>query len=186
MIENMKFEIKGEKIILRSLKKADADSLCLAANDRQVFRHISGVPYPYTLKDAEEYILYVQKRLNEQSSYELGITLKGEKEVIGMIGLKNADRDDKFSAEIGFWLGKKYWRQRIGSEAIRLMLDFAFNDINLHKVSAEVMESNEISLRLLEKIGFKKEGLLRESEKRAGKWMNVYYLGLLKKEFKNK
>ncbi len=181
----MRFEIKGKRIILRNLVKADAESVCKHANDKKVFRYTT-LPYPYTKKDALEFIPIVQKGLREQSSYELGVTLSENDEVIGMIGLKNIDRGNKLSAEIGYWLGKKYWRQGMISEAANLILDFAFNDINLNKVFAKVMEPNEASVKLLEKLGFKKEGLLRKYEKRNGTWMNVVYLGLLKKEFKKK
>lgn len=170
---------------MRNLRKSDASSICHFANDRKIFRYTI-LPYPYTIKDAEKFIPYAHKNLKDQNSFELGITLIGKDEVIGMIGIKHIDRDNKLSAELGYWLGRKYWRQGIMFEAVWLMLDFAFNDINLHKVFAKAMEPNKASSRLLEKAGFKREGLLREYEKRAGKWMNVYYLGLLKKEFKKK
>ncbi|MBD3247898.1 GNAT family N-acetyltransferase [Candidatus Falkowbacteria bacterium] len=179
----MKFEIKGKRIILRNIGKCDANSIYKHANDKKVFRYTT-LPYPYTKKDALEFIPIAQKGLREQTDYELGIAMKDEDSIIGMIALKHIDRENKLSAEIGYWLGVKYWRQGITSEAAGLMLDFAFYDLNLNKVFAKVMEPNQASVKLLQKLGFKKEGFLRKHEKRNGVWMNVIYLGLLKKEYK--
>lgn len=179
----MEFEITGKRIILRSLKATDASSIHRHANDRQVFRYTT-LPYPYTIKDARDFIKSTVENLEEQSSYEFGISLKEDDEIVGMIGLKKVNRENKLSAELGYWLGKKYWRQGITREAVGLMLDFAFNDINLHKVYAKVMKPNIASFNLLKKFGFQEEGLMREYEKRNNRWMDVYYMGLLKKEFK--
>lgn len=179
----MKFKIKGEKIILRNIDKSDADSIYQHASNKKIFRYTS-LPYPYTKKDALEFVSKTQKELKEQNSYELGIALKDGKGVVGMIAIANVDRENKLSAELGYWLGQKHWRQGITFEAVSLMLDMAFNDLGLKKVFAKVMEPNKPSAKLLEKAGFKQEGFLRDYEKRNGQWMNVYYYGILKKEFK--
>lgn len=176
--------IKGKKVNLRQLKKSDDKSLLKYANDRLICRYTM-VPYPYSLKMARSFIRETGKKIKAGSSYELAIVLPVLDEVIGMTGLRIRDKKAKV-AEIGYWLGRKYWGQGIVSEAAGMMLNFGLNKLKLKRVCAKVMKPNSASARILEKHGFKPEGCLRRHEYKLGKVYDVLMFGLLKEEYKKK
>ena len=102
-----------------------------------------------------------------------------------MIGLMNIDYNNK-NAEIGYWLGKKYWRKGIMKEAIKLILNFGFKKLKLVRVYARIMHPNIFSAKLLEKSGFQCEGRTRKTTLRRGKWMDDLVYSILSNEFKTK
>lgn len=173
-------KINGEKIVLRPLRKLDAISISNHANDKDIARYTS-VPHPYKLKDAQHFIKKTKINLEKKEAFELGIELKETKEVIGMISLMKIDRENK-NAEMGYWLGKKYWRKGIMREAIKLILIFGFRELKLERIYAKVLHPNVASAKLLEKSGFEYEGRLRRTTLRKGKWYDDLCYGILRTE----
>ncbi|MDD5527444.1 MAG: GNAT family protein [Patescibacteria group bacterium] len=174
--------IKGKKINLRQLKKNDDKSLFKYANDRMICRYTT-VPYPYTLKIAQSFIKKTCKNLKIGESYDLGMADSESGEIIGMAALRIKDKKAKI-AEIGYWLGRKHWSRGITSEAAAIMLNFGFEKLKLNRIYAKVMKPNIGSIRILEKHGFKLEGILRRHEYKMGKIHDVLMFGLLKEEYK--
>lgn len=82
-------------------------------------------------------------------------------------------------------MGKSYWGKGLTTEAVKLMLKFAFEKLKLHRIYANLFEKNIASRRVLEKCGFKLEGVARECRYRYGKWHNELKLGILKQEYEN-
>jgi len=119
--------------------------------------------------------------------YENGITLSDNKKragkVIGVVDLMNVDWAEK-NAEIGYWLGKRYWKKGLMTEAVELILTYAFKELRLHRVYATLFDKNIGSKKILEKSGFKLEGRRREARYRYGKWHDVLMYGILRSEFK--
>lgn len=173
--------IKGNRINLRKLKQSDAKSIYKHVNDLEIIRYTL-MPWPYKKKDAESFIPYTHSQMKKKEAYELGIEWKETGEVIGMIGLMKIDLENK-KAEIGYWLGKEYWRKGIMSEAGAMMLRFGFKELKLHRVYAKIFHPNKPSAKFLESLGFQYEGRLRQSIKRRGKWMDDLVYGLLEGEF---
>jgi len=102
---------------------------------------------------------------------------------VGITSLTNVDlknRNAEFIIDIG---EKDSWGQGIGAEATKLLLDYAFGEMNLHRIFLRVFSFNERALNLYKKIGFKTEGEMRESLYRNDKWHNIILMGLLKKEY---
>jgi RimJ/RimL family protein N-acetyltransferase len=102
-----------------------------------------------------------------------------------MIGFSNLNEFIK-RAEVGYWLGEKYWRQGITEEALRAFVKFAFLKVKLVRLQADVAVENKASANLLKKVGFKKEGLRRKAEraKSTGEWHDTYAFGLLRSDVK--
>ena len=123
------------------------------------------------------------QKMRKKKTFSLGIELKETKEIIGMVSLMNVDYDNK-NAEIGYWLGKKYWGKGIMKEAIKLILDFGFKKLKLVRIYAKVMHPNITLAKLLEKSGFKYEGRMRKTILRRGKWMDDLRYSILNSEFK--
>lgn len=153
-------ELHGEKIILRRIELADAVSIAGNANIIEVIEAIH-LPNPYTTKDAEEYVSKTKGYWETKKEAQFGIEDKESKKVVGMIGLMDLDFESKH-AEIGYWLGKEHWGKGLASEALKMIVKYAFEDLKLKKVFAKVAARNVSSNKLLERNGFVLEGKLRQ------------------------
>lgn len=140
------------------------------------------MPYPYKLHHAQEFIQKTRDNQRKKTGYELGIELKETKEVVGMMSLMNVDKNNK-NAEIGYWLGKPYWKQHLATEAMELLRRFGFERLKLEKIYAKVDHPNIASQKLLLKNGFKLEGTLRKQRYRNEEWYDELRFGLLREEY---
>lgn len=174
--------IVTERLILRPPTLKDAADIAANANHIDVSRYLARVPYPYTIKDAKDFINFRRKKAKD-NPYSFGITLKSSGKLVGMIGFPLYDKFGA-KAEIGYWLGKKYWRQGITEEALRAIVKFAFQKLKLVRLQAGAAVENKVSANLLKKVGFKREGLRRKAErsKATGKWHDIYSFGLLRSD----
>ncbi len=145
--------METERLILRIWNESDAEDLFEYAKDADV-GPIAGWP-PH--KNIEESLFVIKNVLNGKEAY--AICLKKDNKAIGAIELKLNGHTDLTESddecEMGFWLGKPFWRQGIMSEAVKEMLRHAFEDCNMQKVWIGYYEGNEKSKRLQEKCGFK-------------------------------
>lgn len=103
---------------------------------------------------------------------------------LGGIGLHNISWENG-NAEAGIVIGKKeYWNKGYGTDAMIVLLDFAFNQMNLHRVYLKVYAYNNRGIKSYEKCGFKREGILRHDRYANGKYHDTIIMGILKDEFK--
>ncbi len=160
--------IAGERIVLRSLVASDAESLQANANDFDIARYTT-LPHPYKMEHAEGFIKMTHDNLGKKTAVELGIELDGS--IIGMTSLMKIDPLNR-NAELGYWLGKAYWRRGLMKEALKIMLSYGFGELGLVRIYAKVLKPNIASSRLLEDSGFMLEGHLRRSTLRHGEWMD--------------
>ena len=174
--------IRGRRVNLRRLRKSDALSLRQYAKDREISRYTS-LPHPYRIQDAMSFIRQTHQKLRKGVAYELGIENKQRGRIIGMMSLFGIDKDNK-NAEVGYWLGKRYWGTGIAKESLQLILDFGFNELKLRRIYAKVMHPNISSVKLLEKSGFSFEGRMRKHTFKNRRWIDHLWYGLLKEEWK--
>lgn len=175
--------LTGRNIVLRKLTLADADSVTENVKDKEIIKWLLVVPYPYRKIDAVRFIRSRQNERRARKSFTFGISLKADKDVIGIIDLSDIDWDDK-KAEIGYWIGKRFWGNGYMTEAINLMSRFGFRELKLNKIYARVFEGNIASMRALEKNNYRHEGILRDENYKYGRWIDEYYYGLIKSEYK--
>jgi RimJ/RimL family protein N-acetyltransferase len=170
--------IVTKRLILRPPTLKDAADIVENVNNLKVSRYLALVPYPYSMKDARFFI-----KLSQKDPHNFGIALKQTGKVIGMIGLSNLNEFVK-RAEVGYWLGKKYWRQGIVTEALQAIVKYSFRKLKLVRLQAGTAVENKASAKLLKKVGFKKEGLRRKAmrAKSTGKWHDTYAFGLLRSD----
>jgi len=178
----MEWKFEGPRIIIRPLKLEDSESLTSNINYPEVAKWTLNIPHPYYIEDAKSFIISREEPFKRNQAYTFGIALKVSDEVIGGIDLAKLDWDNK-SGELGYWLGRKFWGKGLMSEAVRLILDFGFNGLDLHRIWAIVYEGNIASRKVLERNGFTLEGVLRETLLRGGKWHNELRYGLLQSEY---
>ena len=174
--------LKGDLINLRQIRRSDAESIQRHANDPDVAYFLPLMPHPYSLDDAFSWINTTHRLARKREGYHFGIELKETREVIGVIGLKCLNWKDS-NSEVGYWLGRQFWRRGFVFEAVRLILGYSFNDLNLNRIWAIVHEINPSSARLLEKSGFTREGVWRKAFRRDNGFVDIISYGLLKEEF---
>jgi [ribosomal protein S5]-alanine N-acetyltransferase len=114
--------------------------------------------------------------------FQWGIARRDDDVVMGTATLYQIDEQHR-RAEIGFALARSHWGSGFASEAVRAVIHFAFEEIGLHRIEADPDPANRTSIALLEKQGFKYEGLLRERYFLNGQPMDAAYYGLLKREW---
>lgn len=164
--------------VLRPWHAEDVGSLVSHANNRNIWRNVRDrFPYPYTIEAAREWIQYVEENENLQ---ELNFAIEVAGEAVGGVGLIPGHDIDRRSAEIGYWLSEQYWGRGIITEAVRGLTDYAFNNFDLCRIWAGVFEWNVGSMRVLEKAGFSREGVLRKAATKDGQTIDVILFALVR------
>jgi len=172
--------LEGEKIILRPLnKKTDIDNCLRWINNPEVRQYILNTfPINYITEEA-----WFDNQTNNREQMNLAIVKKETKEHIGNISLCKINWVDR-SGTTGMLIGSPDNRGKgYGEEAKKLLLDYAFNRLGLNRITAEALENNKVSIKCLEKCGYKKEGTMRESSFRNGKFINNVLMSILKKDW---
>lgn len=171
-----------KSIGLRKLKRSDVYSIQRYANRREIARYLPRMPHPYTIKDARKWITTTHRHARADKNYAFGIEDRGSGEIVGMIELFNVNRTDK-NAEVGYWVAGPFQGRGYATEAIGLILGFAFNKQRLMRIHAIVHQRNLSSVKSLEKTGFVRKGCWRKASFLGRRWSDVYAYGILKEEF---
>jgi RimJ/RimL family protein N-acetyltransferase len=183
----MKFTTR--RLILRPITMKDIKDLVENINNLKVSRYMLSIPCPYAIKDAKWWINRCKEKAKQKprTSYEFAIELKSERRIIGGCGLIDVNRQQG-TAELGYWLGEKYWKQGIMTEATTKIIDFTFNRLKLRKLKILCFVENKASNGLAKKLGAKLEGTLRKHcrAKSTGKIHDENIYGLLKEEWKKR
>ena len=174
--------IKGKLINLRVPVQGDAESITKYARNPAVSR-TTHMPYPYRLEHARQFIRRYHRARRKGRMYMFGIEQKETGKIIGGISLGNVNKD-QHRAELGFWLGKPFWGQGIISEAVALMVEFGFKELRLRRILAMVFHHNPASMKVLEKNGFVREGVLRQWMHSRGRWIDLHMFGILREDYK--
>ena len=173
--------IYGKKTRLRRIEREDIPTFVRWFNDPEV-RTFLLVNSPISHAQEEKWF---ERKLEEKDSELFAIeTLDGTH--IGNIGLHDINWTHR-QAEMGIVIGEKeYWSRGFGSDAIRTLLTFAFDEMNLHRIFLKVYEDNERAIRSYKKCGFRLEGTLREAIFRKGTYYDEHIMGILRSEFANR
>lgn len=171
--------IPFDKYFIRSFADNDVNSIVKYANDIEVSRYLrDSFPYPYTKENAIEWINFVNKNYSH-----LFFAIADERELIGGISATPQIDVHRFSAEIGFWIGKLHWNNGILTKALPVFCNYLFAKFYFNRLTANVFEGNEASRKVLEKSGFVLEGTQRKSVFKENKFTDHYIYGLLKEDF---
>lgn len=159
---------------VRSWRESDVTSLARHADNRKVWMNLrDAFPSPYTLADAQSFVLRAQSADPETM---FAIAVDGE--AVGGIGIVLHEDVERVSAEIGYWLAEPFWGRGITTEAVRALTAYAVKRHALTRVFAVPYEWNAASCRVLEKAGYVLEGRLRKSVIKAGRvvdqWMYAW------------
>ena len=172
--------IKTERLILRPFSVDDSAFVKENAGSHEVYRNTMGMPHPYLEANAVEWISSHSLKFYRGEGLELSVALKSG-ELIGVVGISISKAHNR--GELGYWLGKSYWNRGYCSEAAAALVGYAFKEMGLHKITSRHFQHNPASGRVLEKIGFTKEGILREEYLKDDEYLSASVYGLLKVDF---
>jgi [ribosomal protein S5]-alanine N-acetyltransferase len=169
----------GDKVYLRPLEKADAPLIVPWFNDQEVIRTLLRYR-PLTLREEEEYLDQVTRN---EGNVILGIVLRETDRLIGATGLHKIDFRNRHSC-FGILIGEKTeWGKGYGTEATGLVVRYAFETLNLNRVWLQAFEYNPSGLRAYEKVGFRREGVLRQDCYREGRYWDTIIMGILRADW---
>lgn len=172
--------IETDRLILRQWNMDDIDDMVEGLNNINVTKWLAGAPFPYTVKDAENFI----KQTIENNLYNFAIVLKSENKVIGGTQLTNISLVNG-TAGGGIWINENYQGNGYGSEAFGARIKFAFEVLGLRRLENGYFKENEKSHKMQLRFGYKDEGIKRKKfvSKATGKIEDEYITGLLKDEW---
>lgn len=171
------------RLILREIVLPDAEAILSIRGDVRVTRLNSGKPMQ-TLDEARELIMKGRQAYDDHRRIDWGIVLKAAPEagLVGRCGFNYWLRQDR-RASIGYDLGYAYWGEGIMTEAVGAIVQFGFEQMRLNRIEADTDAENFGSMRVLEKVGFKREGVQREQYFEWEEFHDLVLYALLKKDF---
>ena len=172
-----------ERLILREFVEADWPAVLAYQSDPRYLRY-----YPWWERSAEDVQRFVGDFLDWQEEsprfrYQLAITLPADGRLIGNCGIR-MDGPHGVEADIGYELDPAYWGSGYATEAAGAMLDLGFRALKLHRIWASCVVENSASVQVLEKIGMRQEGRLRENCWMKGRWWDTYLYAILDREWR--
>jgi RimJ/RimL family protein N-acetyltransferase len=157
--EGALLRLGGDRCVLRPWAKSDVSALVRHANNLSVARHLRDrFPHPYTRTHAVAFLTHAAA-----SEPTANFAIAVADEAVGGIGYVRGSDVERFSAEVGYWLGEDFWGRGIATEALQLLTRHLFDQEQLLRLFALPLADNLASIRVLEKAGYAREGLLRAS-----------------------
>lgn len=174
--------LETKRLVLREITMADAESLFAFFSDREVMQYYDCEALT-RIEEATSLIQRYSDWLENQNGFRWGVTLKAESNaIIGTCGIFAWHKQTRI-ATLGYELSRQYWKRGIMSEAVRELLVYGFRDLDLNRIRATVVTENVTSAKLLERLSFQKEGILRQAQFLNGKFDDLAAYALLREEW---
>lgn len=167
---------------LSFVQASDAEALVEHLNDKEIYNTTLSIPYPYRKEHADSWI---KSKLAFREKFGRDFTFAIRDENAKLIGIVAADQYEPGTShytEIGYWLARPYWGRGIITNAVRVFVRHLFLETELKRVTAHIFSHNTASVRVAEKSGFVREGLLRKHYCKDGLYYDGFLYGLLKEE----
>ncbi len=170
--------LKDERVRLRAIEREDISHFLRWLNDPEVTRYLT-IFMPLSRGEEERWF---EQQLQDRNRKVLAIETE-DGETIGNIALEEIDWKNR-KATLGIVIGEKgRWGQGYGTEAIRTLLRFAFEELNLNRVSLAVFDFNERARRCYRRCGFQEEGVLRQAHYTEGRYHDVILMAILREDW---
>lgn len=173
--------IETERILLRPFELSDAKDVQRLAGDRAIADTTLNIPHPYKDGTAEEWISTHQPKFEAGELLNFAIVLRTSSELVGAIGLRIVPRFER--AELGYWIGRQYWKNGYCTEAGRAVLQYGFSVLKLNRVHASHFRRNPASGRVMQKMGMTHEGCARQHVKRWDSFEDLELYGILREQW---
>lgn len=174
--------LETERLFLRRLNENDANEVFALRSNPKIMKYIPR-PLAKTKEDALAHITLINEKIEDNTGINWGITIKGNDKIIGIIGHYRI-QPENHRAEIGYMSLPEYYGKGFITEAIKVVVEYGFEQMNLHSIEAVIDPENKPSERVLQKNGFVKEAHILENELWEGKFWDTVIYSLLKRNFK--
>lgn len=174
--------LRTARLLLRPFRRDDIPALLPLIGAREVAATTLRIPHPYTAADAEQFLEYTERVWDKNEGARFGVFLSQGERLIGGIGLQ-ANRDHRH-AELGYWIGVPFWGKGYCTEAVREVLKYGFESLDLQRIFASHFVNNPASGRILQKVGMKHEGTLRRHILKWGEYLDLELYALLAGDYR--
>ena len=168
------------RLLLRPLTVGDAPRVQELVSEGDVARFTANIPHPYPAGGAEAWIGHHLASGSEGSEQVWAITT-AQDGLVGSMGLRVDAPQSR--AELGYWIGKPYWGKGYATDAGAALIEYGFLSLNLNRIFAHHMRRNPASGRVLQKLGMRYEGSLRQHFQRDGQYEDMECYGILRAEY---
>lgn len=164
--------------VIRKWRLEDAENLAELLNNKNIQNNLrDGLPYSYTVKDAEEYITAMLDA-DKEKTFAFAVTV--DDKAVGSIGVFRCDNIHSRTAEMGYYIGELYWGKGLGTDAVKQACEYIFEHTDIIRIFAEPFSYNIASCRILEKAGFQLEGVLRQNAVKNGNVLDMKMYAIIK------
>lgn len=174
--------IPTERLLLRPLRLADIPWVQVTAGRREIADTMISIPHPFSARDAERYVRQRLAQARRGRGLAFGIWPRAEARFAGLVELRALDREHAL-AELSFWLAVPDWGRGYMGEALAALVGLSFQTLDLNRLYAYHMARNPASGRVLARLGFQVEGLLRQRVRKWGQFEDVLLRALLRGDF---
>jgi RimJ/RimL family protein N-acetyltransferase len=174
--------IATERLVLREIVYEDWPVFHAYQQDPRYLRY-----YPWTERtedDIQSFVRMLEGLQHEEPrrKFQLAITLPGDDTLIGNVGIRRKPEND-WEADIGYELNPTYWRRGYATEAARAVVAYGFRDLGVHRISAWCNAENGASERVMQHVGMRLEGRLRDHEFFKDRWWDTLLYAILRPEW---
>jgi RimJ/RimL family protein N-acetyltransferase len=174
--------LMGRRVLLREPREDDALPLFEYCSDPEVTRFLAIAP-PASVDDTLYFIMKCREHRGQDREYVFVVANVRDDRAMGVTGLRHIDPPMR-TAQIGTWLGRRFWGTGANQEAKQLLLDFSFGALALHRIEARIAVENHRSRRAFERLGATREGLLRESFFKDGAYRDQELFVVLERDWR--
>jgi len=175
-------KLETQRLLFRQVTINDKNEIFEYRRDKEVNKYQGWIPE--TIEDVEVFIGKISEQINIPDTwFQFVIVDKESLEIIGDLGIHFMD-EENLQAEIGCTLNKKFQNKGFATEAVKRVIDYLFNDLKKHRIITSIDPDNINSIRLVERIGFRKEAHFIESLYLNGKWVDDLVYALIEKDWK--
>lgn len=174
--------LKTERLILNRPTESDLDDIVFYMNSTsQISENTLTIPFPYKEEDAKFWLKIIEEGFEKKDAFIFGIRKKENLKLIGGMGIHLDINNQK--AEVGYWLGKDFWNNGYATEALKEVLKFGFEKLNLNKIYASHFPHNPASGKILEKCGMTKEAVLKQEVLKGEIFLDIVRYSCMKQDF---
>ena len=174
-------ELKSERLLLRRITKGDVKEIFEIYSDPEVARYDWYYPIE-SMDKALKIIESFKDTYDDKEEFTWGVTRKGDNRIIGYCCLGDFQEGPR-SCEIGYGFNRNQWNKGYGTEAVKMLVKFAFEQMNINRIAGTVTVGNEPSIKVLKKCGFQQEGIFRERTFMKGELVDDVILAILRKDY---
>jgi len=178
-------EIATDRLLLREFVTEDWRALFAYQNDSRYLQVVDRNPHTEAQSRAWVTMFMANLHQTPRRKFQLAVTLPATGDLIGNCGARLNDWND-WDAEIGYELSADHWGKGYATEAAGAMLAFAFSQLGIHRASAHCNAGNTASIHVLEKLGMRQEGRLREADFQKGRWWDKLLWGITESEWRTR